>query len=669
MIRLEDLYSFIEGNFEFLMAVDSSERVLHASRLLSRACGTGELELQGSLLEEILTPASLKSFRSGMVLAREGQKRLVLYSPAASTGCEVVLKTGYVESSDGGVWIFFGSQLDGISRETDYDKEERIKELACLYSVAEWIEVSASVKEFFIRLPDYLTKGMLYPDQAIVYSIYLGEEYGEKPPGACISVKLLSNRQIAGEIRVGYASPDLELLPEEQRMLNEIGRMLNLALERKELREKLVLRQEEEASYAERIAGLQKEIEARTAQLEEQKQKLDRVNAYLEQVNKGWEDSSSQLRSMFQAIPDDVALIDVDRNVVMTNRKSFQQGMKCHQVFFDCDTPCRDCRLSRIKRDRAPITMDIPSGDRFLEVHAIPVIDKSQQVEGIIEFYRDITLEKTYEQQLQQADKLASLGQLVSGIGHEINNPNQFIRGNIKIVRQALEDMLPIVDEYYASHPDLKIARLKYDFFRESILTLVDDMAHGSERIKGIVEGLRNFARKDEGLLIDNVDVNTIIEAAARLVQNEVHKHADIRLELDPSIPQLTGNAQKIEQVLINLMVNAGQAMPDDRRGTVTVRTRYEDGKVVIEVADDGKGMNEKTLKQIFDPFFTTKRAKGGTGLGLAIAYRIVEEHGGTISVASAPDAGTTFTMRLPVKPAKGTEQQPGHAGEREAAG
>ena len=135
-------------------------------------------------------------------------------------------------------------------------------------------------------------------------------------------------------------------------------------------------------------------------------------------------------------------------------------------------------------------------------------------MDGILEFYRDVTLEKTYDQQLQQADKLASLGQLVSGIGHEINNPNQFIRGNIKIVKQAIEDMLPIVDEYYAAHPDLKIARLNYDFLREHIMTLVDDMAHGSERIKAIVEGLRTFARKDEGLLVDKVDINTLIEAS-----------------------------------------------------------------------------------------------------------------------------------------------------------
>jgi signal transduction histidine kinase len=284
-------------------------------------------------------------------------------------------------------------------------------------------------------------------------------------------------------------------------------------------------------------------------------------------------------------------------------------------------------------------------------VHALPIFNQKHEVEGIIEFYRDMTMEKTYEQQLQQADKLASLGQLVSGIGHEINNPNQFIRGNIKILQQALEDMLPIVDEYHKEHPDLKIARLKYDFFREHAMTLVNDMAHGSERIKGIVEGLKRFARKDEGLLVDDVDINTIIDASARLVQNQIHKYADIELDLAGNIPIFTGNSQKLEQIIINLLINAGQAMPDDRRGLIRVKTQIDDGMICIDVADNGKGMNEETLKHIFEPFFTTRRARGGTGLGLAIAYRIMEEHGGQITVSSKPGVGTTFTIRIPLKP------------------
>jgi two-component system NtrC family sensor kinase len=351
-----------------------------------------------------------------------------------------------------------------------------------------------------------------------------------------------------------------------------------------------------------------------------------------------------------------VATIDRNRNVIMTNRKAVPTGSKCHKTFFDSDTPCMDCRLKRIIREKAPITLEVRHGDQHFEVNAMPIFNKQHEVDGIIEFYRDVTYKKTYEQQLQQADKLASLGQLVSGIGHEINNPNQFIRGNIKIMQQAMDDILPILDAHAAAHPDLKIARLKYDFFRSHVGTLISDMANGSERIKRIVEALKRFARKDEGQLIDQVDVNTVIDESARLAHNQVHKSADIELDLAAELPPFTGNAQKLEQVLINLIINASQAMPEERRGTIKIATHREGDDVVITVADDGKGMSERTLRQIFDPFFTTKRAKGGTGLGLSIVYRIIEEHRGRITVSSQPGQGTTFTITLPLRqgPAEG---------------
>jgi polar amino acid transport system substrate-binding protein len=177
-------------------------------------------------------------------------------------------------------------------------------------------------------------------------------------------------------------------------------------------------------------------------------------------------------------------------------------------------------------------------------------------------------------------------------------------------------------------------------------------MAHGSERIKEIVEGLKRFARRDEGLLIDAVDVNTIMDASRRLVHNAVNKFADIELDLAPDLPIITGNAQKIEQVVVNLLINAGQAMPEGRRGRIRASTRVEGGYAVIEVQDNGKGMSEQTIKRIFEPFFTTRRASGGTGLGLAIAYRIIEEHGGTIAVTSKLGVGTTFKITLAIKPA-----------------
>ncbi len=653
MIRLESLYSLIEGNFDFLLVVDANENIIYVSPLLERTCCPGKGDYEGKRLEDILDGESLESFHSAIEKVRNGSGGIIaLFASKKEKPSLIPMKVGFIDSVQGGIYLFFGAQVDALRSIRDWEKEERVKELSCLYSVAEWIEVSASIREFFTKLPEYLSRGMRFPDEAVVYSMYQKEEYGQKPLGDdYISVNLVVSGELKGEIRVGYIIGTHELLPEEQKMLNEIGRMLSLALERKELSERMALNEEEEAELNNRLKRLESEIVTRERELEEQKQKLSTADSYLDRVNRSWEETRHRLETMFQVIPGEVMLIDLNRNVVMSNKADIEPGDKCYRTYFHRDIPCRDCRLDRIKRDKTPITNTMNDEDRFLEVHTLPVYNQEDEVEGILEFYRDVTLEKTYEQQIQQADKLASLGQLVSGIGHEINNPNQFIRGNIKIIRQAVTDMLPIVDDYYKAHPDLKIARLKYDFFREHIMTLIDDMAHGSERIKGIVEGLRGFARKDEGLLVDTVDVNTLLEATTRLVQNEVHKHAEIELELGDDVQTFSGNSQKIEQIFVNLIVNSAQAIPDDRKGLITVRTYMDDSdNVLIEIEDNGKGMDEKTQKQIFDPFFTTKRAKGGTGLGLAIAFRIVEEHSGSISVSSRPGLGTKFTIRIPAK-------------------
>ncbi|MBN1163048.1 MAG: hypothetical protein JXB45_00580 [Candidatus Krumholzibacteriota bacterium] len=652
MLARKNLYNFLEGNFDYLLVVDKNHKIFHQSPFFERDCLPEKQSCLGKTLAEILLPFSYDTFSEAMQLAKSGTRGIAVWSPQAGPDISIPLKAGYAGTDSEEIYIFFGNRLQGLSSRDESDKDERIKELACLYSVAEFIEVSRSISEFFSNLPRLLSQGMRYPEEVVVYSVYQGIEYGQKPSqDSCISVKLVVAKKEKGEIQVGYHGDKYELCPEEQKMLDEIGRMLNLALERKELRAKMALMQDEEKAFNERLEELKKEISSRTAEMEEQKKNLGIVNSYLDRVKGGWEEAKGRLETMFDAIPDEVVLIDKNWKIVMTNREGVQQGEECYRVFFNREKPCQDCRLARILRDKTPLTMTMKKDDKYFQVHALPVYNQQHEVDGILEFYRDVTLEKTYDQQLQQADKLASLGQLVSGIGHEINNPNQFIRGNIKIVKQSLEDMLPIVDSYYESHKDLKIARLDYEFLREHIMTLVDDMSHGSERIKGIVEGLRTFARKDEGLLVDTVDLNTLIQASTRLVHNEVQKHADIALDLADDIPTFMGNSQKIEQVLINLIVNASQAMPEGAKGLITIRTRVEDGDLFTEIEDNGMGMSQSLLKQIFDPFFTTKRAKGGTGLGLAIAYRIIEEHGGNISVSSNPGKGTIFTIRIPVRP------------------
>ncbi len=652
MLSRESLYAFLESNFDYLLVLDGDERAIHVSKLFGKDCCPYGRSVEGRQIKEILSPSSLNTFRAAMAQTRAGGRGIAVYSPLADTDCSIPLKAGYAATKGGPVYIFFGNKLGGLTRKDGWEREERIKELSCLYEVAELIEVSRSIDEFFNKLPKSISTGMLYPEEAVVYSVYDGVEYGQKPVSDnYISARLVVGKEDKGEIRLGYLDDRHVLLPDEQKMLDEIGRMLNLALERKVLRERLIMKQEEEAEFTHRLEELSKEITAKTRELKEEKRKLDIVNSYLDRTKGGWNEAKARLETMFNAIPDEVVLLDTGRKVIMTNREDIEPGEYCFHAVFGRDKPCEDCRLARIMQDKTPLTLTMKRDEKYLQVHALPVYNQDHEVDGILEFYRDVTLEKTYDQQLQQADKLASLGELVSGIGHEINNPNQFIRGNIKIIQQAIEDMLPIIDEYYEKHTGLKIARLNYDFFRQHIMTLVDDMAHGSERIRGIVKGLRTFVRKDEGLLVDTIDINTLIEASTRLVHNQVHKRADIKLDLAENLPSFTGNAQKMEQVLVNLLVNAGDAMIEGVKGLITVRTRAEDSNIVVEVEDDGSGMNEKTMKQIFDPFFTTKRARGGTGLGLAIVFRIVEEHGGTISVRSKPGVGTKFIIKIPVRP------------------
>ncbi len=648
--------TLLEKSFPCVLLTDEKGRISHASRALRTECGLDPAAVMGRNIVAVVAPESAEDLAASMKRAKGGVAAKTSVLCAGPSRRPLEININYTEGPDGGLFLFFGyfgPLGNGLAARAEWEKDERIKELSCVYAVAEWIEASRSIKEFFEELPKYLSPGMRYPDRAIISSSYSGVEYGDK--GRLISfirTELKVAHQPMGEIRVGYGSPEYDLLPEEQKMLDEIGRTLNLALERKSLEEKLAFKQTEVGESTERLKELERQIDSRTREVEEQRQKLGTVNAYLDRTKGEWEESKARLETIFAAIPDTVALIDRQHSLVMTNRKNVAEGNTCYKTFFNRDTPCKDCRMSRVARTKTPITLEIRHEDVYYEVNAQPIFNREHEVEGIIEFFRDITLEKTYEQQLQQADKLASLGQLVSGIGHEINNPNQFIRGNVKIIQQAFEGILPILDEYYASHPDLKIARLKYDFFREHILVLINDMAHGSERIKEIVEGLKRFARRDEGLLIDAVDVNTILDASRRLVHNAVSKNADIELDLAPDLPILTGNAQKIEQVIVNLLINAGQAMPEGRRGRIVASTRVEGGSVVIEVRDNGKGMSEQTMKRIYEPFFTTRRAGGGTGLGLAIAYRIIEEHGGSIAVTSKLDVGTTFKISLPMKPA-----------------
>lgn len=255
--------------------------------------------------------------------------------------------------------------------------------------------------------------------------------------------------------------------------------------------------------------------------------------------------------------------------------------------------------------------------------------------------------------QLVHTEKMASLGQLSAGIAHELNNPAGFIYGNMDVLRDYLPQLHKILNAYerlsLSTEDSLSIQRLKleinYERMIDDLNSIVSDCREGAQRICDVVRNLRLFSRLDEAEL-KRIDISEGIDSTIRLL-SRYYSSGQIQLRKNyGDLPLITCYAGQINQVWMNLLVNAAQAMP--QHGEVTVATRLENDWVTIEISDTGCGIPEDQLSRIFDPFFSTKPVGEGTGLGLSISYGIVEQHGGTITVKSKLGAGTTFTVRIP---------------------
>ena len=255
--------------------------------------------------------------------------------------------------------------------------------------------------------------------------------------------------------------------------------------------------------------------------------------------------------------------------------------------------------------------------------------------------------------QMAQADKLITLGTLVSGVAHEINNPINFITLNLPLIREFWKGAKPILDAELERAGDFYLGRLKYSVFRERLDGMFEGIFEGTERVRGIVATLKEFARPDPSDISQAVDPNEALAGAVRLLRTPISRMTDhFSLDLDPSVPSIRGSSQKFGQVAINLIQNALEALPS-RDAAVSVSSRYDQssGRVLIEVADEGSGIDPDIFSRITDPFFTTKRGSGGMGLGLAIVSQIVHDHGGTITFDSNTGHGTRVLLAFPTQP------------------
>lgn len=252
--------------------------------------------------------------------------------------------------------------------------------------------------------------------------------------------------------------------------------------------------------------------------------------------------------------------------------------------------------------------------------------------------------------QLLEADKMASLGVLASGVAHEINNPNNFIMMNTPILRKSWADILPILDKYYEECGDFTIDSLPYSEMREEIGRLFAGIEAGSERIRKIIENMKQYARREFCEEPQSVDLNVVVMAAMDLLAHEIRKSTvALTIELYDHLPLVKGLPQRLEQVLVNLIQNACQALTE-RSQAIHIRTFYEEGKkeVSICIGDEGVGVRPEHLQHIFAPFFTTKAGRGGTGLGLSVCLEIVKEHNGRLEFFSEFRKGTEALLSFP---------------------
>ncbi len=399
------------------------------------------------------------------------------------------------------------------------------------------------------------------------------------------------------------------------------------------------------------------ELEQRVKELEEKAEKCKQTE---EELLK----SKTMLQEVFDEISDPLFKLDKEMRIEVFNRAAADHhkikskdviGKPCYQALKGRAEPCHGCDIPSAVLDGKHVSFELKGfrdPKKIEKIVIYPVKNNDNEIHSAIVRISDITEQKKLEQELLQADKMISLGVLVSGVAHEINNPNNFIMLNTPLLSDAWDSIAPILEDYYEKNGDFNLGRLPYSEMRDEIPKLLNGIKKGSKRIKRIVQDLKDYSRHDIGEINQTVNVNELIESAISLVGNMIKKSTNkFSVEYGKDLPVIRGGKHKLEQVIINLIQNACQALPDKSKG-LFVKSLFDDknGSIVIEVRDEGIGMAEEVQPRIMDPFYTTKRSNGGTGLGLSVSANIIKEHGGKIEVKSQRGEESIFTIFLPTK-------------------
>lgn len=341
----------------------------------------------------------------------------------------------------------------------------------------------------------------------------------------------------------------------------------------------------------------------------------------------------------FKAVQDHILLLDSQYKILRVN--NIYNGMEpeslvgklCAEIFPFCSKDCSECLLKRTFLSGREDFEEIKSNNRILNIYTYPVFNETGEVYSVVIYIKDVTEKKKIEVQLFQSAKLAAVGEMAAGTAHELNNPLTSIIGNANLL---LRKMNPSDKSYH----------------------LLEDIKNSGTRCKNIVQNLLTFSRQNS-YTFTQVLLEEVIDNSLSLIRYQLEKNnIVIEKNLSENLPVISGNQQQLEQVVINLLLNAKDALEESTEKKITVGGHLEHlsdrSNLVIFISDTGPGIPPDTLDKIFDPFFTTKTTSKGTGLGLSVSLGIAESHCGTIKVHSEPGSGSTFYLTIPIDSCSG---------------
>jgi PAS domain S-box-containing protein len=413
-----------------------------------------------------------------------------------------------------------------------------------------------------------------------------------------------------------------------------------------------------------RADGTTRWVRTRGFPVEDATGHIYRIVGYVEDIterklaDEALRDSQAKLQDMFQQSPDVIMTVDRDGKILLMNRSMLElpadQAIGRSSLSL-MSVPAEFRKwyqraLKKVIRDGKTEHFQYSTEDsQYWEGRIVPIRGDGP-VSAAMVIATDVTEKRNLETQALRNARLASVGVLAAGVAHEINNPNNSIMFNASLVGKAWQDVTPILAEYYRENGDFSLGGLSFSEASESFPQLLSEISRSAERIKRIVQNLKHMARQDTGQLNERVNVQQVLEATLMILHNQIQKYTDTcLLDAPEDLPPVRGNSQQLEQVFINVLLNALQSLPDRGHG-VFIRARFdeqEDG-LKITIRDEGRGISERDLGRVTEPFFTTRPDSGGTGLGLSISHSIIEKQGGSMKFQSQPGKGTIVSICVP---------------------